>query len=118
MPALDQNPWNISPRDRQTPLQFWNFDFFLTICGAPPPQLGGISATSLVRFVEPQTANTRCKFYASSSYDSEDTGRQSWSQKIWAKNEAEKNKSEKREWLQKSQYKTEVAKLWHDNRGA
>jgi len=89
--ALAQNPWNISPTARQTRLQFWNFDFFRTICGAPLPQRGGISAIYLVLFLEPRRMNRSCKFCAFSSYGSEDMARQSWSQKIWAKNKAEKN---------------------------
>jgi len=39
--------------------------------------------------------NKSCKFCASVSYGSEDIGRQIWSQKIWAKNEAEKKLSPK-----------------------
>jgi len=71
----------------------FNFEIsiFFNFCGGSLPQRGGISAKSLVHFVEPRTVNKSCKFCASVSYCSENMGRQIWSQKIWAKNEAEKN---------------------------
>ena len=71
----------------------FNFEIsiFFQFLRAPLPQCGGISASSLARFVEPWTVNERCKFCASNLYGSEDMARQTWSQKIWAKNEAEKN---------------------------
>ena len=86
-----QKPLKLSPPEPAKLGFNFEISIFFNFCGAPLPQCGGISATCLVRFVEPRTVNKRCKFRASSLYGSEDMGRQIWSQKIWAKNEAEKN---------------------------
>ena len=58
-----------------------------------------------------------CKFQLSMSHASGDIGRQSWSQKIWSKNEAEKTKSEKFKWHVNFFLNINLTKSWHSDRG-
>ena len=70
-------------------------NFFFDFRGASIPTRLRVSANFLWRSIALRDVYLTWKFQLSTSYPSGDIGRQSWSQKIWSKNEAEKNRVRK-----------------------
>jgi len=91
LPAPAHYPWNIFPQSLPKWALFLKFRFFFDFRGAPLPTCLRMSATFLWRSIALRHDYRTCKFQLSMSYPSGDIGRQSWSQEIWSKNEAEKN---------------------------
>jgi len=92
LPALAQNPRNIVPQSPPNLASISKFRFFSPyLRGSPTPTRRNIGHLSCAFCRAPDSEQMLQILRLSISYGSEDMGRQNWSQKIWAKNEAEKN---------------------------